>query len=96
MITFLHNPAARKNQNPVRALDCGQAVGDGQGRSARCQLVQRLRHQVLALVVQRRRGLVQHHQLGRPQHHPGDADSLLLSARQLDAPLAHIGIIAVL
>ena len=85
-----------KDQDAVVVLDGGQAVGDGQGGAAVGQLFQALAHQNLALVVQGAGGLVQDEDGRVLQKDAGNAQPLLLAAGQLDAPLAHIGVVAVL
>src|SRR5699024_2017110 len=92
----LQDALLSQDQDTVVVLDGGQAVGDGQGGAAMGQFFQALAHQDLALVVQGAGGLVQD-QDGRVfQKDPCDAQPLLLAAGQLDPPLAHVGVVAVL
>ena len=78
----------------VRPTDGGEPVGDGEGGAPAGQLFQGLLHQALALVVQGAGGLVQNQDGRIFQEHPGDGNALLLPAGELDAPLAHEGVIS--
>ena len=73
----------------------GKSVGNGKGGSSPCQGFQRLLNQLLAFVIQGACCLVQN-QHGRIfEKDTGNGDPLLLSARELDATLTHVGIIPV-
>ena len=60
------------------------------------QLFKALSHKDFALVIQCAGGFVQNQDGRVLQKYPGNGDALLLSAGQLDAALAHIGVVAVL
>ena len=85
-----------QHEDAVVILDGGQAVGDGQGSAAVGQLLEALAHQDLALVVEGAGGLVEDEDGRVLQEDPGDGDALLLTARELDAALADIGVETVL
>ena len=85
-----------QHKDTVVVLDGGQSVGNGQGRAAMGQLFEALAHKDLALVVEGAGGFVQNEDGRVLQEDPRDRNALLLTARELDAPLTHIGIKTVL
>jgi hypothetical protein len=96
MGTLFHDALLAQHKDTVVVLDGGQTVGDGQGGAAMSQLFKALSHKDLALVIQCAGGFVQNQDGRVLQKYPGNGDALLLSAGQLDAALAHIGVVAVL
>ena len=94
MGTLFHDALLAQHKDTVVVLDGGQAVGDGQGGAAVRQLFKALPHKDLALVVQCAGGFVQNQDGRVLQEYPGNGDALLLSAGQLDAALAHIGVVS--
>mmetsp|Transcript_26495 Transcript_26495/g.43660 ORF Transcript_26495/g.43660 Transcript_26495/m.43660 type:complete len:450 (+) Transcript_26495:494-1843(+) len=92
MSALLHHTAIPHHGNLVRTLDCGQPVGNDQGGEAPPGLepVQRLLDLPLALVVQRRGGLIQQQDRRAAQHRPSNRDPLLLPAGEQRALLPHV------
>lgn len=96
MRALLCDALFRQHQNQICALNGGKPVRDGKRRPPLGQRGQRLLHDMLALVIQRRGRLIQNQDRRVFQENPGDGDALFLPARELDAPLADVGIVAVL
>ena len=89
---LLHHAALLNHRDLVGVADGREAVRDHQRRPPTRgeQLVERSLHDGLALVVERRGGLVEHED-GRVAHQgTGDGQPLLLPAGQLHALLAHL------
>ena len=83
------------HQQLVGLAHRGEAVRDDEGGAAGQRLAQGALHGRLGLGVQVRRGLVEHHDVGRLEEQPGQGDTLLLAAREPVAPLADDGVEAV-
>ena len=82
------------NQDLVGVLDCGKPVGNHNNRSALGKLLKGGLDLHFGHVVQSAGGFVKN-EYGRIfKEHTGDGDSLLLTARKVDTPFAHYGIIA--
>jgi hypothetical protein len=72
----------------------GQTVRDHDGGARLHEVVQRRLHDALARRVERRRRLVQQQHARVAQQRARDGDALLLAARQLDALVAHLRVVA--
>ena len=79
----------------IGVSDGGEAVGDGDGCTVFGQIFQTFLDPALALIIQGACGLIQNKDRRVFKKDPGDGNTLLLSAGQACAPLAHKGIIAV-
>ena len=90
----LHGPAALDGHDLVGVLDGREAVRDHKRGAPVRQAGERLLYRVLALVVERTRGLVQHKNLGILEEHACDGDTLLLAAGETRTALAHLGLVA--
>ena len=94
MAAFLLNAVFAQHQDAVGVLDGRQAVRNGQRRAANGQLVQTLPDKDLTLIVQGAGCFVQQQNTRVLQKYPCNGNALLLPAAQLDAALAHIGVVA--
>ena len=94
MSALFDDAISRQDQDAVGMADGRQTVGDDQGGSAVCQAQQRLLHRPFALVVERAGCFVEDQDLRVLEEGAGDGDALALAARELDAALADIGVIA--
>ena len=83
-----------EHDQPVHARDGGQPVRDRDHRLAFHQAEQLLLDRELDLAVERRGGLVEHQDRRVLQHHARDRDALALPARELDAALADVRVVA--
>ena len=91
----LDDAPAIDHQQLVGLAHGGEAVGDDEGGAPGERLAQGALHGRLGLGVEVRRGLVQHHDVGRLEDEAGQGDALLLAAREPVAPLADDGVEAV-
>src|SRR5690625_684107 len=92
MRSLFHDAAAVQHQNSFGILDGGQAVGDGQGGTARADLIEGAENRVLGARIERRSGFVEN-QDGRVfQQYTGDGDALFFTAGELQTALAHHGV----
>mmetsp|Transcript_22371 Transcript_22371/g.63632 ORF Transcript_22371/g.63632 Transcript_22371/m.63632 type:complete len:249 (+) Transcript_22371:2090-2836(+) len=87
---FQHALARTHHDNFVGATDCGQSMGDHNGRALLRldQFVQGFLHHALALVVQSRGGLIKDENGGVADDGPSNRDTLLLPAGERRAALA--------
>src|SRR5439155_4332129 len=67
---------------------------DDERRPARSQTTQAVLNHLLALAVEARGGLVENENAGVGKNGAGDGHALPLTARQLDAALAHHGVVS--
>ena len=82
------------DDQPVQRGDGRKPVGDGDHRLAAHQQLQLALDRRLDLAVERRGRLVEHQDRRVLQQHAGDGDALALAARELDAALADMRVIA--
>ena len=95
MSALFYKSALVDNGDFVGILDGGKAVGNDDGRSAAAQLVKRLLYKYLGGVVEGACRLIKDEYGGVFKENSCYAYALFLPARELDAALAYIGIIAV-
>ena len=81
----LRDLALVHHDDAVALLDCRHAVCNHDARAALHRPVQRLLHDLLALLVQSAGGLVEDHDLRRLDQSSSDGDTLFLTARQFAA-----------
>ena len=72
MRAFLLDPVRRQHKNALGIPDRGKAVGDDKGRPAFRQLLHRLLHDLLALIVERGSRLVKNQDRRIFQKYPCD------------------------
>src|ERR1041385_6683161 len=92
----LDDLAVLEDEDLIGALDRRQAVGDHERRSTTAQGAQAVADHRLALAVEARRGFVENEDSRVGEDRAGDGDALALAARELDAPLADDGVVALL
>ena len=95
MHSLLHDPATVHDNDPVHIVQRGQAMRNNEGGAASGQIVERFPDFDLGLSIDVRRGFVKDDQRRIFQQHACDGYPLLLPDRQLHAPLADPGVIAV-
>ena len=95
MRTPLHNLAISQHQDEVRFAHRAQAVCNHKGRPPLHHGNHRTMDEAFGFHIDTGRGVVEHQNGGIEQDRPGDGETLLLSARQGDATLADVGVIAV-
>ena len=89
MAALFRNLSLIEDDDIVRVLHRGQPVGDHQHRFVPGQRLKGLLDLMLVLRVSEGGGLVQHHDRGVLQNGPGQGDTLLFPAGEIDAPGAH-------
>ena len=92
MRTVLDNLAVRQHHDAVERRHGGQAVRHYNGGAAAHQVLERFLHQRLGLTVEGRGRLVEYQNRRVGQDGAGDGHALALTARELDAALAHHGV----
>ena len=93
VLALLHDVAVPHDEDPVRFPDGGQAVGDDKAGAPAHHGVERLLNLDLRPGIDGGSRLVQKQHGRQAQHHPGNAQQLLLSLRKAAAGLADNGII---
>ena len=88
----LHDFALLQHAYRVGILDRRQAVGNYQRGAAAHEVVEGLLHQVLTLGVECRGGLVENENGGILEYGAGNAQALPLSAREVGAAVAYVGV----
>ncbi len=91
---LLDDPAPVDHDQPVEGRDGREPVGDGHHGLALHERRKRLLDRRLDLRIEGGGRLVEHQDGRVLQDHPGDGDALALAARELDAALAHMGVVA--
>ena len=87
-----HDHAAADDQDLIRRQNGGQAVGDQDTGPGLDQGLDGLLDLLLGYGIQGRSGFVEDQQGGILEQDPGDGNTLLLAAGQLEAPVAYHGI----
>jgi CheY-like chemotaxis protein len=91
---FFHDAACVQHDQAVQRGDGGQAVRNGDHGLALHQAVQAFLDGGFDLAVERAGGFVQQQDGRVLEHHAGNGHALALAARELDAALAHMGLVA--
>ena len=94
MGALLGDVAVFQNQNLVRVLDGGQAVGDDEAGFALHEPAHGCLHLALGAGVHVAGGLVQNQHLRVIEHGPGDGQQLLLALADIAAVLGDDGVVA--
>jgi len=93
--TLLGNHAVLDHQDAVGLQNRGQAVRDDDVGAPAHKVLQRVLNGVFGDGVQGRGGLVQNQDARILEHHTRDGEALLLAAGELQAAVAHLGVVAV-
>ena len=90
----LNHHTVLDDADQVRVLDRRQSVGDDDARSSRPRMIQRILHDLFALIVQCRGRFVQQQDARIAHQCAGDGDTLLLATGQLGTLAAQAGVVA--
>src|SRR5215470_4602110 len=91
---LLNDAAMIEHHQPIHARDGREPVRDRDHGFARHQGAEALLDRGLDLAVERGGGFIEHQDRSVFQDHARDRDALALAARELDAALAHLRVIA--
>lgn len=79
MAATLDDAAGVEDEDLVGIANCGESVGDDQGRTSGQRRPERPLHRELRLVVEVRGGFIEHYDVGRLEQEAGDSQALLLA-----------------